>query len=116
KLKRCATNNMPQRACSIHSDVRKAQWRVIYCGRGFLTTVSPKSALQGLPLAWLGAAAAEGTAVYLDLGFSKEMRHGIEQARKEGRPVQCRSLPGWGKEEVVVDLASTTESRTGAQL
>lgn len=39
----------------------------------------------------------EVTAVYGDLGISKEMKRGIERAKSEGRPVEYRSLPGWGR-------------------
>lgn len=33
------------------------------------------------------------TVVYGDFGISKEMRDGIEKAKKEGRPVEFRKLP-----------------------
>ena len=82
---------------------------------GILDDSKPEERAAGIAAGLAWGRVAEATVVYMDLGISPGMRHGIEQARKEGRPVQCRSLPGWGKEEVV-DLASTTESRTGAQL
>jgi hypothetical protein len=38
---------------------------------------------------------AEATVVYLDLGLSEGMRQGIERAKREGRPVEGRTLAGW---------------------
>lgn len=44
-------------------------------------------------LVWGTAAAA--TVVYADLGLSSGMRHGIERAQQEGRPVEYRQLEAW---------------------
>lgn len=46
-------------------------------------------------LCW--AAKSEKTVVYTDLGMSKGMKIGIENAEKVGRKVEYRSLPEWNK-------------------
>lgn len=40
---------------------------------------------------------AEATVVYTDLGIGKGMKEGIERAKKEGRSVEYRTLPGWNE-------------------
>lgn len=38
---------------------------------------------------------ADATVVYNDIGQSAGMNHGIEAARRIGRPIEFRSLPEW---------------------
>jgi hypothetical protein len=38
---------------------------------------------------------ADLTVVYTDLGITSGMRAGIDDARRKGRPVEFRTLPGW---------------------
>jgi hypothetical protein len=44
-------------------------------------------------LAW--GEMADKTVVYTDLGISAGMQQGIDRARKDGRRVEHRALPGW---------------------
>ena len=38
---------------------------------------------------------AEVSVVYTDLGISRGMQYGIDAAKKAGRQVEYRTLPGW---------------------
>lgn len=46
-------------------------------------------------LAW--GLKADKTVVYTDLGISKGMKYGIDNAEKAKRPIEYRSLPEWNK-------------------
>lgn len=44
-------------------------------------------------LAW--GLVAEATVVYTDLGISRGMEYGINNAVHAGRPIERRNIPGW---------------------
>lgn len=60
-------------------------------------------------LAW--GVMAHRTVVYTDLGISFGMETGIDRAQAQGRPVELRTLPGWGKlvQGVAVDVCDEDE-------
>ncbi len=63
---------------------------------GILDDDKPAERTLGIEAGLAWGAAADATVVYQDLGFSSGMRLGIARAEEQGRPVEYRSLPGWG--------------------
>jgi hypothetical protein len=45
-------------------------------------------------LAW--GLLADLSALYIDMGISRGMKYGVEAANRVGRPIEQRSLAGWG--------------------
>ena len=48
-------------------------------------------------LSW--GSVAQKTVVYIDKGISRGMKYGIEKAKKEGRPIEFRSLPEFAQKD-----------------
>ena len=48
---------------------------------------------------------ADATVVYTDLGISRGMQYGIDDANKLGREIEYRTIPGW--DIVTGDLATS---------
>jgi hypothetical protein len=68
---------------------------LLYTQPGILDDAVPFERQWGIDagLAWGAVAAA--TVVYTDLGISRGMQYGINNANAAGRPVEFRTLPDW---------------------
>lgn len=68
---------------------------LLYTQPGILDDDKPDERAHGIEAGLLWGGLAELTAVYVDRGMSRGMEFGIERAKREGRPVEYRSLDGW---------------------
>ena len=59
---------------------------------GVLNDDDPEERAQGIALGFEWRDVAEKTVVYTDLGWSSGMRAGVEDAKRNGRPVELRRL------------------------
>lgn len=66
---------------------------------GILDDAKPEERALGIEAGLAWGPVAEMTVVYMDRGMSPGMRHGIERAAKERRPIQYRSLQDRAKEK-----------------
>lgn len=67
---------------------------LLYTQLGVLRDVVEAERALGIDAGLVWGACADKTVVYLDLGTSRGMAHGIDNARKAGRPVEKRFLGG----------------------
>ncbi|MDQ0317745.1 DUF7768 domain-containing protein [Amorphus orientalis] len=70
----------------------------LYTQPGVLNDLIPAERHKGIMAGFEWGRLADATVVYADLGVSEGMSAGIANAVSEGRPVEYRSLPGWGAE------------------
>lgn len=68
---------------------------LLYTQPGILDDTIPDERQRGIDAGLAWGLVADLTAVYVDLGITSGMTLGIERARRDGRPVEERSLPGW---------------------
>lgn len=68
---------------------------LIYTQPGILRDGVEEERWHGINAGLAWGDVAEATIVYLDLGVSKGMEYGIENAKKAGRPIDYRRLPEW---------------------
>lgn len=61
---------------------------------GVLDNTIPEERDLGIEAGLAWGVMAEATVVYNDLGISRGMMYGIRRARKEGRPIEFRTIPG----------------------
>ena len=66
---------------------------------GVLNDDIPAERQWGIDAGLALGAKLDKTVVYTDLGLSKGMKYGIENAKKANRPIEFRTLPGWVSEE-----------------
>ena len=64
---------------------------------GVLDDDIPEERELGIRAGFMYREVAHLTAVYTDLGISGGMKLGIEHAEGVGRPIDYRTLPGWGR-------------------
>lgn len=69
---------------------------LLYTQPGVLRNEVPGERQLGIDAGLELAKRADATVVYGDLGTSRGMAYGIASAEKAGRPIEYRSLPGWG--------------------
>lgn len=69
---------------------------LFYTQPGCLDDDKPEERARGIALGHAWGRVADATVVYADLGISRGMQEGIERAHAEGRPVELRTLNGWG--------------------
>jgi hypothetical protein len=67
----------------------------------------PEERARGIEAGLAWGAKADKTVVYIDRGISPGMRQGIERAKREGRPVEYRTLPCWA---LVRDLQTAADA------
>lgn len=68
----------------------------LYPQPGVLSDEDGEERHWGIAAGFAWRDASEKTVVYTDLGVSKGMEYGIEDAEKKGRPVEYRTLgAGW---------------------
>lgn len=65
---------------------------LLYTQPGVLRDAVPTERQHGIDAGLAWGAVAHATVVYSDLGISRGMQYGIQRARKDGRPVEFRSL------------------------
>lgn len=71
---------------------------LLYTQQGVLDDNIPEERRLGIDAGLLWGAAAMKTVVYTDLGITKGMQYGIENASKAGRLIAFRTLGGkWSK-------------------
>ena len=63
---------------------------------GVLNDNDPKERALGIKAGLAWGVFADATVVYTDLGTSDGMIHGIAAATAAKRPIEYRTLPGWG--------------------
>jgi hypothetical protein len=68
---------------------------LLYTQPGILNDELPNERMHGIEAGLLWGSLGELTAVYTDRGMSRGMEYGIERAKKEGRPIEYRTLPDW---------------------
>lgn len=76
----------------------------LYTQPGVLDDDKPIERELGIVAGFAWRDVAELTAVYADLGISKGMQYGIDDATRKGRPVEYRTLTGWVR-DAHVDVA-----------
>ena len=73
---------------------------LLYTQPGILSDVEPEERKLGIAAGLAWGEKADATVVYVDLGISSGMQHGIERAQMVGRPVETRKISGWSAVEV----------------
>lgn len=68
---------------------------LLFTQEGVLRDDVPAERAEGIAAGLEWGKVAHLTAVYTDLGISAGMKQGIESARKNGRMVELRKIPGW---------------------
>lgn len=68
---------------------------LLYTQEGVLDDDVPEEREQGIQAGFAWRHVAELTVVYQDLGISKGMQYGIDDAIKRGCPIEYRNLPDW---------------------
>lgn len=69
---------------------------LLYTQDGILNDDTPEERAHGIAAGLEWGTVADATVVYTDLGTSKGMTLGVAHAEMSGRPVEYRTLPGWG--------------------
>ena len=67
----------------------------LYTQPGVLDDTIPEEREMGIQAGFAFRCIGDATVVYTDLGTSGGMHYGINHAKKVGRPVEYRTLPGW---------------------
>jgi len=72
---------------------------ILYTQPGILNDDVPAERAMGIDagLAWRNA--SSGSVIYTDRGISNGMLYGIEAAKKSGKTVEFRTLPGYKEED-----------------
>ena len=70
---------------------------LLYTQPGVLRDGVPEERQLGIAAGLAWAKKADATVVYIDLGVSRGMEHGIADAVAAGRPIERRSLAGWAR-------------------
>ncbi len=68
---------------------------LLYTQPGVLDDSIPEEREHGIQAGFAWRQVAEATVVYTDLGISKGMEYGINDARKRNCPIEYRTIPGW---------------------
>lgn len=71
---------------------------LLYTQPGVLRDTNEVERAIGINAGFAWRQVAELTVVYTDLGISKGMQYGIDDAAKRGCPVEYRSLKKWAEE------------------
>lgn len=86
------------RACMHHSithDEAPYASHALYTQPGVLDDDRPIERELGIVAGFCWRDVADLTVVYTDLGITRGMQYGIDDANRKGRPVEYRTLPGW---------------------
>lgn len=82
------------RDCLLRGESPNAS-HLLYTQPGVLDDRNPEERKLGIEAGLAWGHEAQATVAYTDRGVSKGMKHGIERAIEEGRPVEYRELEGW---------------------
>lgn len=91
------------RDCLLRGEAPYAS-HLLYTQPGVLDDTVKDERLLGMKAGMAWGAQASRTVVYIDMGISSGMIHGIEMAKKAGRPVEYRSLGEEDPRKVLVKL------------
>lgn len=80
--------------CITHDEAPYAS-HALYTQPGVLDDDRPVERELGIVAGFAWRDVADLTVVYTDLGITKGMQYGIDDANRKGRPVEYRTLPGW---------------------
>lgn len=83
------------RDCLIRDEACFAS-HLLYTQPGVLDDADPDERRKGIAAGLAWGDRADATVVYTDLGISRGMAEGIDRAKVARRPIEMRSLPGWG--------------------
>lgn len=82
---------------------------LLYTQPGVLDDTNPDEREWGINAGFQWRAAAHYTVVYTDLGISRGMQYGIDDAVQNiGHRVEYRTVPGWVEDETEIDAAERT--------
>lgn len=93
-LRNCTYARLAVHDCYLRGEAAYAS-HLFYTQPHILDDDVPEERQFGIDAGLAWGAAAEATVLYRDLGTSRGMRYGIENAAKAGRPVHDRNLFGW---------------------
>lgn len=65
----------------------------LYTQPGVLDDEDPSERTLGIAAGFVWRDSADKTVVYINLGVSRGMQYGIDDANKKGRPIEYRELP-----------------------
>lgn len=82
------------RDCLLRGEAPYAS-HLLYTQDGVLDDTVPEQRKLGMEAGFAYRDAVEASIVYTDLGISKGMQQGIDDANAKGRPVEYRSLTEW---------------------
>lgn len=82
------------RDCLLRGEAPYAS-HLLYTQDGVLNDDYPDERALGIEAGLCWGKKASKTVVYIDLGISNGMAEGIQRAKREGRPIEQRTLPGW---------------------
>lgn len=82
------------RDCLLRGEAPMAS-HLLYTQDGVLNDKIPEEREHGIQAGFAWRQVAELTVVYTDLGISKGMQYGIDDANKRNSPIEYRTLPGW---------------------
>lgn len=93
------TNVLYARACVRDSVLRGESplaSHLLFTQEGILDDTVAEERSLGIKAGLAWGAEADATVVYTDRGISRGMKHGMARAEREGRPIEYRTLEGWG--------------------
>jgi len=76
---------------------------LLYTQEGLLDDNDPVQRQMGIDCGFIWGEQADASVIYIDLGMSEGMLAGVNEARETGRPIEYRSLPGWGLRKPVIE-------------
>lgn len=93
------------RDCLLRGEAPYAS-HLLYTQEGVLDDNIPSEREHGIQAGFAWRQVAETTVVYTDLGISRGMQYGIEDANDRGCPIEYRTLPDWAMSRISeVDVA-----------
>ena len=93
--------NMAYARCALHDCFSRGEApyasHLLYTQPSVLEDDVPEERMLGIEAGLQWGAKAAKTVLYVDLGVSSGMAHGIASSGKAGRPCETRHLPGWSR-------------------
>lgn len=101
------------RAC-VRDSLLKGEYpwcsHLFYTQEGILNDNIPEERQMGIDVGLEWGAKSDKTIVYDDLGISRGMKYGIQNAEKAGRPIEYRKLPENILNSIMEKYPDTTET------
>lgn len=85
------------RDCIVMHDEAPFASHLLYTQPGILDDSDPEERSLGIAVGLDWGKLADLTVVYVDLGITPGMEHGINMADAAGRRVEVRRIPGWAE-------------------